>query len=352
MYRSSSEAQKRVDRIEAFNKELDTLKDEGILSLNNSQYNSIFNYHTDLIKSLSQEFSINKTHKDKQLSLGMKISSFLGALALSSSLFFFFYQFWTYFPLYIQVAILTLSPLFLLAITAIVSYRDSSGYFTKIVASLTIVSFVLDISILGHIFSIVPSQNTLFIISLLSFALAYATNTRLILSFGIIALASFISAQMGTIGGMYWMGFGYRPENFFLPAFILFITPSLFSHTRYDGFDPIYRVFAMLLFFLPVLILSNWGGGSYLPMINHNIEMFYQTVGFVVSATAIWFGVKRGYSEVVNSGNTFFILFLYTKFYDWWWEMMPKYIFFLIIGITSLLFLILFRVIKKRGETA
>jgi len=350
MYSSSSDAQKRVDRIDSFNEELSTLKQDGILTLSKVQYNTISSYHTKLIDSILQEFDIDKTHKDKQLSLGMKISSFLGALALSSSLFFFFYQFWTYFLLYQQVAILVASPLVLLAITAIVYSKDRSGYFTKIVASLSIVAFVLDISILGNIFGITPSPNALFVISLLSFMLAYATNTRLILSFAIITLASFISAQMGTMNGMYWIGFGYRPENFFLPSLMLFMIPSIFSHKKYNGFDPIYRVFAMIIFFLPVLVLSNWGSASYLSISTPNIEALYQVTGFVVSGISIWFGIQKGYAEVVNTGNTFFVLFLYTKFYDWWWSMMPKYLFFLIIGITSVLFLMVFKKIKARGE--
>ena len=350
MYGSSSDAQKRVDRIDSFNEELSTLTQEGVLTLSKIQNDSIASYHSKLIESISQEFDINKTHKDKQLSIGMKISSFLGALALSSSLFFFFYQFWAYFSLYQQIAILVSSPLVLLAITAVVYRKDRSGYFTKIVASLSIVAFVLDISIFGNIFGITPSPNALFVISLLSFTLAYATNTRLILSFAIITLASFISAQMGTISGMYWIGFGYRPENFFLPAFILFMIPSILSHKKYDGFDPIYRVFAMIIFFLPVLILSNFSSASYLSIIINNIEVLYQVIGFIVSAIAIWFGIRKGYTEVVNTGNTFFVLFLYTKFYDWWWSMMPKYLFFLIIGIVSVLFLTVLKRIKSKEE--
>ncbi len=352
MYSSSSDAQKRVDRVEAFAEELSTLKEEGIVSLDKIQYDSISSYHAKLIESISQQFDINKTHKDKQLSLGMKVSSFLGALALSSSLFFFFYQFWNYFSLYLQIGILTITPLLLLAVTTIVYQRDRSGYFTKIAASLSIVAFVLDISILGDIFSITPSPNALFVISLLPFLLAYATNTRVVLSFAIITLASFISAEMGTMNGMYWIGFGYRPENFFLPSLILFIVPALFVHKRYDGFDPIYRVFAMIIFFLPVLILSNWGSASYLSISTNKIEVLYQIVGFVAAGLSIWFGIRKSHAEVVNTGNTFFVLFLYTKFYDWWWDLMPKYLFFLTIGITSILFLILLKNIKAKGERA
>jgi hypothetical protein len=32
---------------------------------------------------------------------------------------------------------------------------------------------------------------------------------------------------------------------------------------------------------------------------------------------------------VVNTGVTLFVVFLYTKLFSWWWDEMPKYLFFL-----------------------
>ena len=352
MYESISDAQHRVDQVEAFERELDLLEKEQVLTLERSQQESITNYHEHLLDKLTEDFDIDKNHREKHLSLGMKISSFLGAIALSSSLFFFFYQFWDYFSLSIQVLLLILFPLLFLALTMFVYYRDKSGYISKIFALLSIVAFALNLSILGNIFSILPSPQAILVLSLLAFALAYASNTRLIVAFAILALASYLSAKMGTMGGMYWIHFGYKPENFILPAFVLFFIPLLFTHKKFDGFDVIYRVFAMLLFFLPVLILSNYGRASYLGIDSNTIEVFYQIVGFVVSALAIWIGIIKGWNEVVNTGNTFFTLFLYTKFYDWWWDFMPKYIFFLIIGITAVGLLMLFKQIRKQNRGA
>lgn len=77
------------------------------------------------------------------------------------------------------------------------------------------------------------------------------------------------------------------------------------------------------------------------------IEIIYQIAGFVFSATAIWLGIKKGWPEVVNTGNVFFTIFLYTKFYDWWWDCMPKYLFFLVIGLTAILMLIIFKRLRN-----
>jgi len=152
--------------------------------------------------------------------------------------------------------------------------------------------------------------------------------------------------KIGTWSGMYWISFGERPENFFIPSLIIFMVPQLANHKNYAGFEPIYRIMAMIMVFLPILILSNWGKISYLSWSSETIEGVYQLIGFVLSASAIWLGIKHRWNEVTNTGNVFFILFLYTKFFDWWWDWMPKYIFFFVLGLSALLALMVFKRIR------
>jgi hypothetical protein len=115
------------------------------------------------------------------------------------------------------------------------------------------------------------------------------------------------------------------------------------SHARYAGFTAIYRVFALLTLLLPMLVLANWGVGSHIAFDPDVIEGTYQVLGFVISAAAIWLGARRGWSDVVNTALVMFVVFLYTKFYDWWWAWMPKYLFFLVVGLTAVLFLFVLR---------
>ena len=102
-------------------------------------------------------------------------------------------------------------------------------------------------------------------------------------------------------------------------------------------------MFALLTLFLPMLVLGNWGRLSYLEFDSSLIEGSYQVLGFAMSAGAIWLGARRQWGEVVNTGAVFFVIFLYTKFYDWWWEIMPKYLFFLVLGLTAVLLIFVMR---------
>jgi uncharacterized membrane protein len=96
-----------------------------------------------------------------------------------------------------------------------------------------------------------------------------------------------------------------------------------------------------------VLVLSNWGDCSYLPWKLDTIEGFYQLIGFGGAAAAIWLGIRKHWTDTINTGVVFFVIFLYTKFYDWWWEIMPKYLFFLVLGLTALLVLTVLRRLRS-----
>ena len=109
--KSKADAQQRADQIGLFQAELEKLEQENIVSLEDSQRLSIADYHDNLMEQLSSMFDIDLSKREKQLSLGMKIASFLGAIGLAASLFFLFYQYWGRFAPSIQVVILLTAPL-------------------------------------------------------------------------------------------------------------------------------------------------------------------------------------------------------------------------------------------------
>lgn len=340
---SRSDAQQRADDIRVFRRELERLEQDKILSLTAEQKHALTEHHERLLSQYTRDYDIDRDVQAKQLSLGMRIASFLGALALAASVFFLFYQFWGLLSTPWQVATLLLSAAGTFAATVWIQRRDESGYFAKLAAMVAFACFVLNISMLGQIFNITPSDKALIPWAALAFLLAYTCDLRLLLAMGILCVIAYISARVGTWSGLYWIDFSRRPENFFPAALALFLLPQFINHARYTGFAGIYRIFGLLTLFLPALVLANWGNGSYLDFDPDIVEGLYQLLGFAGSAGAIWLGARRHWPEVVNSGMTFFVIFLYTKFFDWWWEIMPKYLFFLVLGLTAILLLLVLR---------
>jgi uncharacterized membrane protein len=349
---SRAEAQRRADEIRSFERELHALEREGVLALSASQRSAVSAHHRGLLARYASEFDIDRDIEAKQMSLGMRIASLLGALALAASVFFLFYQFWGRFSTVSQASVLLLAAAGSFVATWWIGARDSSGYFAKLAAMVAFACFVLNITMLGSIFNITPSDKAFLVWAAYGFLLAYACDLRLLLGAAILCLIAFIAARTGTISGVYWLHFGERPENFFPAALLLFVFPSLVRHFRYPDFPAVYRILALLALFLPVIVLANWGHVSYLPFSDGVIEVIYQLLGFAGTAAAIWLGVRRQWPHVVNTGVTLFIVLLYTKFFDWWWEAMPKYLFFLVLGLTAVLFLLVLRRLRSALQKA
>lgn len=349
---SKAEAQLRADQIRVFREELQHLQAAGVLRLTAEQQAAVGEHHDGLLAGFAQAFDIDRDRQAKQLSLGMRIASFLGALALAASVFFLFNQYWGLFPASVQVTLLIVASLGSLAATFWVGQRDSSGYFAKLAAMVAFACFVLNVSLMGGMFNITPSDKAFVVWAALALLLAYTFDLKLLLVAGILCAVAFIAARAGTWSGMYWLEFGERPENFFPAAVLLLLTPALIAHERFTGFAKMYRVFGLLTLLLPILVLANWGRGSYLPISTTVVEYVYQVLGFVVSAAAIWWGARRDHSEAVNTGTTFFVIFLYTKFYDWWWELMPKFVFFLIIALTAILFILVMKRLRSAAQVS
>lgn len=344
---SKAEAQLRADHIRVFREELERLERGGVLALSAEQRTAVAHYHDGLLASYAKSFDIDRDRHAKQLSLGMRIASFLGALALAASVFFLFNQYWGLFPTAVQVVLLIVASLGSFLATFWVARRDHGGYFAKLVAMVAFACFVLNVSLLGGTFNITPSDQAFVVWAAFALLLAYTFDLRLLLGAGILCLIAFVAARVGTLSGLYWLDFGERPENFFPAALLLLAIPVMISHGHFTGFVSIYRVFGLLTLLMPVLVLANWGNGSYLPISARSVEYLYQVLGFVISAAVIWWGTRREHAGVVNTGTTFFVIFLYTKFYDWWWEAVPKFVFFLIIALTAILFILVMK--RLRG---
>jgi uncharacterized membrane protein len=340
-------AQQRADEIRSFRAELRRLEADGVLALDAAQRHAVNAHHEQLLAGFAGVFDIDRDTRAKQLSLGMRVASFLGALALATSVFLLFYQFWGYFAETAQVAILIGSPLLSLGLTVWIQGRDASGYFTKLAALVAFACFVLNISMLGQIWNIAPTDRALLPWAALAFLLAYTCDLRLLLAVGICCVIAWVSARVGAWGGIYWLHAGERPENFFPVAALLLALPRFIPHARFSGFESIYRVFGLLCIFIPMLVLGHWGQGSHLDLDPDLIEGGYQLAGFVGSALVIWLGARRNWTEMVNTGIVFFIIFLYTKFFDWWWQVMPKYLFFLVLGLAAILILLVLK--RLRG---
>ena len=341
-------AQQRVDRIHAFQAELNQLQRDGLLELPPEQHQRLTTHHAQLLRELGQQFDVDTTAGQKQMSLGMRVVSFLGALALAASVFLFFYRIWGLIATPIQLLVLIGGPVLAVLAMEWTRRREHSPYFTSLAGLVAFAAFVLDLHLVGSIFNITPSPNAFLVWGAFAFLLAYTHDLRLLLVAGILCLLTYLSASVGTWRGVYWLSFGERPENFLPAGFLLFLVPAVINHKDRPDFPGYYRLFGMLTVLLAVLILSHWGMGSYLHLVAKDVETLYQILGFALAGLTIWIGVRWSWPALTNLGSTFFVIDLYTKFYDWWWDWMPKYLFFLTLGLVAILLLMVFKRLRSQ----
>lgn len=345
---SKTRAQQRADHIRIFREELGRLEDEGVVTLSAEQREAIGRHHDALLAGYAQAFDIDRDPQAKQLSLGMRVASFLGALALAASVFFLFNQYWGLFPTTVQVVLLIAASLVSVGATFWVGQRDASGYFAKLAAMAAFACFVLNVALLGEMFNITPSNKAFAAWAALALLLAYTFDLRLLLVAGILCIIRLVSVEVDSWSGIYRSGLVQRLEHYLPAGMLLLLVPAVFSHDRFNGFASVYRLFGLLTLLVPILLLAHWGYDSYLPFSVGVVESVYQVLGFLLCAAAIWWGARREHPEALNTGIAFFVIFLYSRFYDWWWKIMPRFVFFLIIALTAIVVILVMKRLRAR----
>jgi len=190
------EAQQRADRLRTFRAELAELERQHVLTLTEEQRASLEPYLSKTLEQLAAQYDVDITESQKQLSLGMRIVSALGGLALCAAVFLFFYRFWGLIPTTGQVATLIATPLIGLAAMYFVSQHERTLYFTGLIGLVTVASFVLNLIVLGQIFNIISSPNAFLPWGAFAIILAYAYGLRLLLAAGLISWLVFVPATI------------------------------------------------------------------------------------------------------------------------------------------------------------
>jgi hypothetical protein len=346
-------AQARLNRIRLFRAEVDALEHEGVVVLDEPQRRAVADYHRGLVADLANQFDLDRDETQRRMSLGMRIASLLGAIALSAAVFLLFYRFWGRFSTPAQVLILMAGPLVSLALTEVAHRFDRSQHFVFVAGVIACACIVLNVSVLGDIFAMTDSPNAFAVWAAFGLAVGYGYQLRLPVAVGIAAAMVFVVGAAMARLGIEWTSCVQRPEAF-IPLCAAAIAAGAFAADAVGRhFAQSYRLVGLvvLMVALYALSLSNlFGNLSVLPFTDSTIRATYQVLGFVAAAAAIAAGLRYEFAEMTNIGAAGFIVFLYTRFYDWWWDWMPAYVFFFIVGAAALGMILVLR--AARAMTA
>ena len=328
--------QQRADRLRTFQRELEGLEREKVLELTSEQRERLDAHVAKTLAELATQFDVDTTESQRQISLGMKIASALGGIALCAAVVLFLARYMGYWSTPLQVSVLVVIPILLTMGAEFAARRENTLYYAALISIVAFAAFVANLSMLGEIFNLAPTPNALAVWGLFGLALAYHFGIRLVLAAGLVGMLGWITATTNSWRGWWWVEFERRPEELMLAGLVLAALPLFIRHVRRPDFPAVYRLVGMLAFFVTMLFLSAQGQSSYLPMDSKAAEHFYQMFGVVTAAAAVWIGIRQSWTGVVNTGTAFFAIFLFFRLIDWWWDWMPKYLFFLMIGLVAI----------------
>lgn len=327
------DAQRRVDQVSAFTRELAELERAGVLALPPGQREQIERYHGDVLATLARRFDVDRTDEQRQMALGMRVASLLGAVTLSAAVVLFFYRVWGLLTTPAQVISLIAVPLLMLLAVEVAARREPTRYIASVLSLIAAASFALNLSVVGAIFNMTPTPLVLAAWAAFALAVAYTYGLRLLLAGGVIAAMGYGVAAVASATGLDWSVSLVRPEPLLLLGPLAIAASFWPSGVRPEGFARTWRLVGVGALLLPLLFLSTWTEVfSYRLLPLNVLHAVYDIAGFGLPVVAIWYGIRRRWTDVVNAASGFLVVFIYAKCFDWWWELIPRYLFFLLLG--------------------
>jgi hypothetical protein len=347
-----ADAQRRADRIEAFRGELADLERDGVLQLAPGERARLDAYHTELLDRLASRFDVDRGDRQKQMSLGMRIATLLGAVTLSAAVVFFFYRVWGLLGTPAQVAVLAAAPLALVAATEVAARREKTLYVASIMVVAATAAFILDVNVVGVIFNMRPSPIAFALWSAFALILAYRYNLRLLLAAGLAMAMGFACALVADAAGLDLSVSLARPEPLLPLGALAIAASSLAPNRRRAGFPEIWRLAGLAALLVPLIFLSTWSNVfSYVRLPEKALASIYDAAGFALGGAAIALGMQKRWREVVHAATGFLVVFLCVKCFDWWWDWMPRYLFFLVLGGLAVAVLVILGRIRSAQTT-
>ncbi len=342
-------AQRRMDRIAMFRAELAELEQERGLILTPEQRSQLDGHLERLLSSFHRQFGLDATESALRISWGMRVASLLGGIALGIGVMLFLYRFWGYLPVSAQVTVLVAAPLLLLAATELTFERQIDLYYPAILGLAAAVVFVIELNALGTVMNLTSSPHALLVWAIFAILVAYAYGLRLLLGAGLILMCAYSAAVWVAAQGGYWAAFmDSRPELLIPASVILYALPWAMHADDTHDFSFVYRVCGAVTGLAALLIFSTSAGLNCWGLTDRVAAVLCQVVGMVLSGGVLVHGLRLNRSGLVNVGAVSFVLFLYARLHSWWWQWMPKYLFFFLIGLTAIGLLLIFRRLRAR----
>jgi uncharacterized membrane protein len=249
------------------------------------------------------------------------------------------------------VALLVAAPLLMLGAIAYATTRPGARPLAELFALVALGAFVLELAALQSIFALRESPHGFLAWGALGLALGHGYTFRGPGTSGVALLAWWLVAMLAEATGGTWRDPVRVPELAVVVGFVLFAL-GMRASMRPPEMPPSYRLVGLMAAFAALLLLATSGSMNGLGLSRHAAEIVYQLATLVASVAVIVIGVRRGWRETIVAGTGAFLMLAVIKSVDWFWDWMPRYLYFLTLGLMALLVVLVLRRWRLAGRPA
>lgn len=335
---------------------------------------------------------------ERKLGRGVTILINLGAIALAAGLLVFFASNWIEFGRGAKVTSLFALTLFFY-VAGFELTREGRGSFPKLGLALVFLGCVMfgtDIVLLALIYDLTAEHAWSLLIQCVAWlAIAYVVRSRLVLFLALAGVVAWFGAEVGYSWGGYWLYLG-RPFHFIGVGMALLAVGGVHAWRGRREFADAWALVGLLVVYLSTLILSifdlqkhvrlemstatwvvwllfsipyvvailalavihrRWRRAavtdppvllvlvllvvmtlaSVIAITPHSRALWFILLLTVLSSAGVYLGIAWESAVFLNTSLVFFAVNLYTRFYEYFWDAMPKSLFFIIGGAALIL---------------
>jgi hypothetical protein len=342
----ASADQQRASAILAFHEELGRLEDEGV-AIDPAALARVRAHHDQLLSRLVAQAGVDVAPGAARLSSGMQIATLLGTIALSAAYGLFVGSHWGGLALASQIALVSVPPLLLIGLTHLAAARERTGYVASLLATVAVIAFAVNLGTLGSLFNLPDSRNALLAVGVLGLLLAYRYRLTLPLLPGIAGVGGWLWSLGAVPFGLWWRdGFGVLEP--LLAVSVLAMTVPAWTRGP-ASFAPWWRGTGAAALSFAMLLPADFGQLSALTFVSvRTIEVAYKIAGGATFAGLVWWGIRRDQRLVMQIGATGAVIYLFLRLVDWFWDWIPQWLFFLVVGAFALAVLFVLRRLHRR----
>jgi hypothetical protein len=180
----------------------------------------------------------------------------------------------------------------------------------------------------------------LFLVSVFVYGLlAWRLDSRLIWLFALVSLGSWFGTETGyqTQWSHYFLGMNY-PLRFVVFGILLVASCHLLrNHKWFESFWELTYVVGLLYLFLSLWLLSIFGNYGTIDSwwkVKQITLFYWGIISLAMAGGFMFYGLKYKDSIAREFGITFLIIFIYTKYFEYFWDSTNHTLFFAILAIS------------------